>query len=76
MAITKKAKANAYARKYYRENKEYREEKIKDRAKEYASDKKGEARKSREYYWSNPDYRRKKILYARQYRKTHKNKNK
>lgn len=76
MAITKKAKANAYARKYYRENKEYREEKIKDRAKEYASDKKGEAKKSREYYWDNPTYRRYKINYARQYRKTHKKKNK
>lgn len=76
MAISKRNKANAYARKYYRENKEYREEKIKDRAKEYASDKKGEAKKSRDYYWANPDYRRRKIEYARQYRKTHKRKNK
>lgn len=72
MAISRKAKANAYARKYYRENKEYREEKIKDRAKEYASNKKEEARKSREYYWENPSYRKYKISYARQYRKAHK----
>ena len=76
MAITKKAKQNAYARKYYRENKEYREEKIRDRAKEYASDKKGEAKKSRDYYWNNPSYRKYKIEYSRRYRKTHKKKNK
>lgn len=74
MAISKRNKTNAYARKYYRENKDYREEKIKDRAREYASDKKGEAKKSREYYWDNPQYRRYKINYARQYRKTHKTK--
>lgn len=73
MASTK-AKANAYARKYYRQNENYRKEKIKDRAREYAQDKKGEAKKSREYYWANPDYRRKKILYARQYRRTHRSK--
>lgn len=72
MAISKRNKANAYARKYYRENKDYREDKIKDRAREYASDKKGEAKKSREYYWSNPDYRRYKINYQRKYRLTHK----
>lgn len=74
MAVTKKAKANAYARKYYRENEDYRREKIRDRAKEYAQDKKGEARKSREYYWDNPQYRKYKIEYARKYRKTHKSK--
>jgi hypothetical protein len=74
MAISKRNKINAYARKYYRENKDYREEKIKDRAREYASDKKGEAKKSREYYWSNPDYRRYKINYQRKYRLTHKKK--
>ena len=74
MAISKRNKENAYARKYYREHKEYREEKIRDRAKEYASDKKGEARKSREYYWSNASYRKYKIDYARRYRKAHKNK--
>lgn len=74
VAIVKNAKRNAYARKYYRENKEYREEKIRDRAKEYASDKKGEAKKSREYYWANPSYRRYKISYARKYRQTHKRK--
>jgi hypothetical protein len=72
MAISKRNKANAYARKYYRENKEYREEKIRDRAKEYASDKKGEAKKSRDYYWANPEYRRYKINYQRKYRQTHK----
>lgn len=74
MAIAKRNKANAYARKYYHEHREYREEKIRDRAKEYAADKKGEARKSREYYWDNPNYRKYKIEYARRYRKTHKNK--
>jgi len=72
MAISKRNKANSYARKYYRENKEYREEKIRDRAKEYASDKKGEAKKSRDYYWANPEYRRYKINYQRKYRQTHK----
>lgn len=71
MATSTKAKRNAYARKYYRENKEYREEKIQDRAKEYQRDKKGEAKKSRDYYWENPEYRRYKISYARQYRRTH-----
>lgn len=72
MAITKKAKANAYARKYYRENEDYRREKIRDRAKEYAQDKKGEAKKSRDYYWGNATYRKYKIEYARRYRKNHK----
>lgn len=74
MAISKKSKANAYARKYYRENEDYRREKIRDRAKEYAQDKKGEAKKSREYYWENPTYRKYKIEYARKYRKAHKHK--
>jgi hypothetical protein len=76
MAVAKRSKANAYARKYYRENEQYRKEKIRDRAKEYAQDKKGEAKKSREYYWANPEYRRYKINYQRRYRQEHKHKNK
>jgi hypothetical protein len=73
LAIIKKGnkKANAYARKYYEENENYRKKKIRDRSKYYASHKEEEAKNSREYYWSNPDYRKKKIAYARQYRISH-----
>lgn len=74
MAITKRRKENAYARKYYRENEEYRKEKIKDRSEYYANHKKEEAKKSREYYWDNPAYRKYKIAYQRRYRQLHKRK--
>lgn len=71
MAITKKSKANAYARRYYRNNEDYRNKKIKERAKYYAGHKEEEAKNSRDYYWGNPDYRAWKIKYARQYRLGH-----
>lgn len=74
MAITKKSKANAYARKYYRNNESYRKEKIRERSKYYASHKEEEAKNSRDYYWDNPSYRKYKIAYARQYRLAHKRK--
>ena len=74
MAITKKAKENAYARNYYKKNEDYRKKKIRDRAKYAANHKEEEARKSRDYYWDNPSYRSYKKDYAKRYRASHKRK--
>lgn len=74
MAITRKSKANAYARKYYRSNEDYRKKKIRERAKYYAGHKEEEAKNARDYYWDNPDYRAYKVKYARMYRLAHKRK--
>ena len=57
------------ARKYYRENRAYRERKIKKTAQEHKQNRDEHNKKAREYYHANPDYRKYKIAYAKKYQK-------
>lgn len=66
------AKEKKYARKYYRDNDDYRRDKIDDRKKDAKQHKQSEAEYSRNYYHSHPNYRKAKIAYAKAYRKAHK----
>ena len=67
MASTRKEEAAA--RKYYRENSNYRKRKIRETADEHKSNRDLYNKKAREYYHSNQSYRKYKIAYAKKYQK-------
>ena len=73
MALSKKENAKK-SKKYYDENKAYREKKKKDRLTYAKAHHKEEAEQSREYYHSNPKYKSYKKKYASEYRKRNKKK--
>lgn len=66
-----RTKANKYARKYYKDNKTYRDKKIEARKRYAKTHHEEEADYSRDYYHTHPTYKRYKVNYARDYRKAH-----
>lgn len=70
MAYTKKEQA--YQKKRYRTNKEYRDKLIKDNTEKHKKNKRKYADKMRDYYHSNPEYRKRKLAKMRAYNKAHK----
>ena len=67
MKSTKKEKA--YSREYYAKNREYRENKKKERLEYAKSHREKENEYAREYYHSHENYRKRKQEWARNYKK-------
>lgn len=72
MASTTKEKK--YARKYYKENPDYRKKKIETRKDYYHEHQESQNAYARKYYHEHPTYRKYKIRYARDYRKAQRGK--
>lgn len=70
MAYTKKEQA--YQKKRYKNDKEYREKLIRDNTEKHKKNKRKYANKMREYYNDTPEYRAKKKKAMAEYNKRHK----
>ena len=63
------AKQDKAARKYYKENKQYRKKKIARTQASQKADREGYNKQKREYYATHPEYKKYKREYAKKYRK-------
>ena len=70
--IMNRSERNAYSRRYYKANPEYRKKKIEHRKKYYREHQKDQNKKERERYQSDAEYTRYKIKYAKKKKKKHK----